>query len=73
VDRRWAIRIDVRPDVALSKAFMILLSVMESRDEVASSKTFTNDYLNLLSINSVKNYATFLSKLGKHWEKELSK
>ena len=39
VERRWAITIDVRPSVALSNALMILFSVMESRDEVASSKT----------------------------------
>ena len=39
VERRWAITIDVRPSVALSNAFMMLFSVMESRDEVASSKT----------------------------------
>jgi hypothetical protein len=33
------IKMEVRPAVALSRAFMMLLSVIESNDDVASSKT----------------------------------
>jgi hypothetical protein len=44
VDSRWAIRMEVRPEVALSSAFMMLLSVMESREEVASSKIWGQCY-----------------------------
>ena len=47
VESRWAIRIDVRPAVAWSSAFMMLLSVIESKELVASSKTRIGESLRI--------------------------
>ena len=39
VESLWAIRMEVRPRVAESRARMMLLSVIESSEDVASSNT----------------------------------
>ena len=43
----WAMMMEVLPLVAWPRAFMMLFSVMESREEVASSKTRVGQFLRM--------------------------